>query len=865
MKNISFKSILPHFLAVVCFAVMALAYNSPVLEGKRLNQHDVKQAMGTSKQSKDYYEKTNELPFWSPQMFSGMPAYMIYMNYNNSLPVHIGRFFVGLLPEPANLCFLYMLGAYVAMLLLGFNPWISVLGAVGYAFASYNLINIGAGHISKAIAVATIPPLIASVVYTYRTKKYLLGGVLVMFFSAVHQYSNFIQMTYYVALSLGLYAIYEFVQAIRNKQQKAFWIASATVLVAGFLSIATHYSRYVVLSEYTAQTTRGKSDLSQKAEFVVNPQSNKDNSKNASKKEGLDKSYAFQWSYGKLETNNLFIPDFYGGASAVLVAQPSAENLKKTDTYKVVSKIAGEDAGFQLASSVGYWGEQPGTGGPAYMGAIVLFLAVLGLVASKNNLKWWLLGSFGLFLSIAWGKNFFLNDILFDYLPLFNKFRAVTMILSITPLFLVILAGLGIFEFFKLNDLQDNLKENLQEAQRQEQYKHLLKSLKISTGIVGGMLLVWAVLGGILLDFKAENDSDTLAYLQKALNDQAAANQIMQAMRSDRASLLQADSFRSLVFVVLVAGLLWAYLKKYFSINILMSAVIFLTVLDLWVVDKRYLNNASFVSKSQTTTIALTPASEQILKDTTHYRVFNLAENPFSDATTSYYHNSVGGYHAAKLGRYQDLIDTHLSKQNIGVWNMFNIKYIISQDQKGNLISQQNPDALGSAWFVDNYKIVANADEELKSLSNINPKKITFIDKKFEKQLSGLTFMPDSAATIRLTVNTPNKMVYSTNAKTSQLAIFSEIYYLTSQSGWQAFIDGKPVEHLRANYVLRGLVIPAGKHTIEFRFEATSYQNAEKLNLGISIIFALLIVFALFWEWRKSKKSFSENPTEKFA
>lgn len=838
-SNNQFAYFLPHLLVVIGFIIIAFAYNYPVLEGKKLIQNDMVQAQGSAQKLQEFYKETGEISLWTPSMFSGMPAYLIYMDYPMSLTTLLGRAITYTLPSPANLFFLYMFGFYLMAVMLGYRIELAILGAIGFAFASYNVINIEAGHVSKAIAVAFLPPFIGAVIMTYRG-KILLGSALAGIFAGIELYANHIQITYYAVLALVLYALYELIirlQAKENKslQLKQFVFASLALAIAGGLSIGSHASRLWVSISYAEQSNRGGSELSD----------------NTQSKGGTDRDYAFQWSYGKMETFTYLIPNFYGGGSG------SGASLGQTsNTYKTF-QANGINPQF-AANMPFYWGAQPFTSGPAYMGAIVCFLFLFGMFVSKNPIKWWLLSVVVLFTVLAWGKNLeAVNNFLFDALPLYNKFRAVTMILSIVPLFLVWGAILGLQVLFEPDFDKAKAKYALQ----------------WSGGIIGGLLLFFALLGGSFQNYSTNayqesvdaegkkmsmNQDDLFVknLSQQLGNNENLAQEIMQSIRSDRAMMQRNDAWRSFIFVALAFGALWFAVGGSFPIVYAVGALSFLALIDMWGIDWRYLNDENFVKQSRFEAVfEQTDADKTILADKDlSFRVFNTTVSPFNDATTSYWHQSIGGYHGAKLRRYQDVIEKHLGQNNRAVYNMLNAKYFITQAENGAPIARQNPDAMGNAWFVPEYKLVNSPDEEINALTDFDPAKTAFIDKTFEAQLKDLSPKPDSGASIKLIQNLPNHLVYESNTNAKQLAIFSEIYYLDEgNSQWTAYIDGKEVPHLRANYILRGLVVPAGKHKIEFKFDSKVYHQGESIALICSLLLLAGLGFAGFKEWKTKK------------
>lgn len=836
-SSFNFKPLVPYLIILICFWIASLAYFFPLLEGKKLTQNDVVQSVSSARQNTEYRKETGKLPLWSESMFGGMPSFLIAMDYPNSWTSQLARVFVRLAPEPANIVFLHFLGFCLMAWMLGYNRWTAILGGIAYAFASYSIINIEAGHISKSLALAFAPPFVGAVVMTFRG-KYLLGSVLAGLFAGIQLYANHIQITYYVILILVMYGIYEFITIFFEKENRAlafqrFFKATAFLVVAGLLAVGTHTSRLWTNYEFAKQTIRGKAELT----------SNKES------KGGTDRDYAFQWSYGIGESFTFLIPHFYGGGTGI-----GASLGEKSNSYKTLQNN-NLDPQFVRGLPF-YWGSQPFTSGPAYLGAVVCFLFLFGLLLSRDKLKWWLLTVTVFLVFLAWGKNFeAFNYFIFDTLPLYNKFRAHTMTLSLLQMFVAWMVILGLEEFFK----------------KDFDKKRAMQSLKISAGTIGGLALVFALIGGAFQDYKATGKEQVMSkdgkvktiskddafvenITQSLQGNQQVAEAIMDAIEDDRAAMQSGDAWRSLIFILLAAAVIWVFLNMNLKIEYALSILIGLTLIDLWAIDRRYLNNENFVKKSQVEDLyEASDADRQIMADKAlNFRVLNTSKDVFNDATTSYYHNSVGGYHATKMRRYQDLIENHLTKNNMSVFNMLNTKYFIgSNPQTGELITQQNPNALGNAWFVDSFKIVKNADEEIKALEKFEPKKVAFIDQRFAEQVKSLKIKPDTTAKIQLTKAEPDYLVYESNTKNPQLAIFSEIYYVEKgKIEWQVFIDGKAVPHLRANYVLRGLVIPAGKHKIEFKFQVPIYHTGELISLICSILLFAGAGFAIFMLWK---------------
>ncbi len=807
---------------------------SPIFEGKRLVQNDIIQAEGAAQEIKSYQQETGKRSMWANNMFSGMPAFMIMMDYPFSIPAQVGRFIANTLPAPANTLFLYMTGFYVMGLLFGFSAWHSAVGGLLYALGSYNIINVEAGHMSKVFALAFAPPLIGAVYYAY-SQNWWLGSTLAGVFASLQLYANHVQITYYVFLTLVLFVGYQAIQcALKKAEWKRFAFASAGLVVAGLLTLGSHASRLWTTYEYTSQTIRGKSELKATKESASG---------------AIDKDYAFAWSYGIGESFTFLIPNFYSSGAG--------KDASETPNTSKALQEAGIPAEY-VTSMPYYWGAQPFTSGPAYLGVIVCLLAFFGLLASANPLRWWLFSGGVLLIVIAWGKNFaVINDLFFQYLPLFNKFRAHTMTLSLLQLFVASLAVLGLQALFAENaDL-----------------KKLQNKLYISSGVIGGLCLVFALLGGALQDFKTNastevaaeagktkklnNDTAFLEQITKSLGDNPdAAKKILRAVRADRASMQNADAWRSVGFIVAATAILWAFCVGFIPSAYALGIIALFCLIDLWSVDRRYLNNTNFKDKSDYAGLfTLSEAENKVLEDKTRYRVLNTNTNTFNDAVTSYNFPSIGGYHGAKLRRYQDLIDKHLSRNTPAVIDMLNVKYVFTVKEKGENQEpavMKNPNACGNAWFVGKYELVENADAELNALTDIKPLEKAVIDKRFASQIGKLENGQQTTGKIKLTKALPDELTYETDNTQTQLAIFSEIYY--AQAGkifWQAYINDTRVEHLRANYLLRGLVIPAGKHKITFKFEVPLYVMGEYISLTCSLLLLIALGVTSYLHYKK--------------
>ncbi len=801
MKNAFFKQLLPHVYAVLIMIAMLFTYFYPALQGKTIKQDDIIRHKAMSKELVDFREKYHEEALWTNAMFGGMPAFQISVLYKSNLIHELHAVIIKLFPKGLGLVFLLMFGFYLFLVSLKMNNWISLIFSVAFGFSSYFIISLAAGHNSKLAATAYMALAMSGIIMAYRKNRWL-GAALTALLLSLQIGANHPQITYYMLFAVLAYAVLEFISAYKQKQLKRFVVTSAVLLVAGVLSIGPNISRLWSTYEYSKETIRGgKSELT-----------------NPDKKQGsgLDIDYAMSWSYGIAETFTLLIPDFYGGASA-------APLTKKSETYQTLVQkgVPPKQAENYIKHLPLYWGDQPFTSGPVYVGAVLVFLFVLGFFVVKNNLKWWLLAVAVMGIVFAWGKNFLLlNEPMFDYFPLFNKFRSPSMWLTLTAFAVPVMAALTLHTCI-------TRKEDINP-------KNLLKAFYIT----GGITLFFAVLGGSFFDFTAASD-----------NRLAQQGWPVEALIADRQAMMQSAAFKSFVLITIAFGLLWFYLKNKLSSTVLTGVLALLIVGDLWMEDKKYLNKDHFVNAREYKNLFAPDAADQmILADKSlNYRVLNLTANPFTDAMTSYFHKSVGGYHGAKLIRYQDLIERQLSKNNMQVLNMLNTKYfIVPNKQNGQRTAQLNPSALGNAWFVDKITWVNNADEEMEALNDFNPRSEVIIDKRYKEQVQDN--ITNNGNTIKLTDYKPNHLTYETNVNSENaFAVFSEIYYEGGNKDWKTYIDGQETGHVRVNYVLRGMNIPKGKHTVEFKFIPKSYFDGEKYSLMFSIVIILFVAGGIWW------------------
>ncbi|WP_142785990.1 YfhO family protein [Changchengzhania lutea] len=801
----SIKKVLPHLLVLVGFVILSLAYFSPVLQGKKIDQSDIRQYIGMSKLQKDFKAQTGKETYWTDSAFSGMPTYQLGAKYPHN---YIKKLDLSLrfLPRPADYLFLYLLSFYILLLVLKVDFKLAALGALAFGFSTYLIIILGVGHNSKAHAIAYMPLVLSGILLVFQ-KKYISGFLLTCVAMALELVANHFQMTYYLMFLVIVVGIVYLIDAYRKKVLPHYFKSVGILMTAVLLSIALNATNILATNEYVKESKRSKSEL------TINP--------DGSPKEitsGLDRDYITQFSYGIAETFNLFIPRFMGGGNG--------ENLgKDSATYDAFRKLGATttQALEESKRAPMYWGDQPIVEAPAYVGSVILFLFVFALFLVKGRLKWWIVGGTILSLLLSYGKNFgILTDFFIDYVPLYNKFRAVSSIQVILELCIPLLAIFGLVRLF--NDF--------------EKTEEKIKALKYAVGITGGIAVIFLLFKTSLFDFVGVSDG---FYRQNYGQD------FVDALKSDRQSIFTSDTLRSLALVLLSAGVVFGFLKgklKETAVVLLFAALI---LFDLVGVDKRYVNNDDFVSAIKVNKpFQANAVDQEILKDTTYYRVFDLVSGP---SKPSYFHKSLNGYNAAELKNYSEIFDFYISRNNMNVLNMLNTKYIIAQDEKGTMFPYVNEEANGNAWLVKHLKVVETANDEILALDSLDNKHTALIRKDlFNNEKLKSNYQLDSLATINLVEHQPNYLKYkSTNAKDG-FAVFSEIHY---GNGWKTYIDGNKTDHLRVNYTLRGMQIPKGNHTIEFRFDPDVVKTGSTIALASSVLFGLLLLAGLLFEFKK--------------
>ena len=822
-----FKKILPDIIAVVAFALIAFAYFFPAdIEGRILYQHDTSAGRGAGQEALEYYQKTGERTRWTNATFGGMPTYQTAPSYNSTDGlVQVIKAYHLWLPENVWYVFVYLLGFYILLRAFDFRQSLAALGAIVWAFSSYFFIIIAAGHIWKVWALAYLPPLIAGLVLAYKG-KYFWGFLLTALFTAFEVNANHVQMTYYYLFVIALMIVAFLVEALRQGQLARFLKASAVCVVAAAIGICINISNLYHTWQYSKESMRGKSELV------------KENNANQTDS-GLERDYITQWSYGIGETWTLLVPNAKGGASVPLAANEGA--MKKANPmYSNIYAQIGQ-----------YWGEQPGTSGPVYVGAFVLMLFILGLFIVKGPMKWALLAATILSIMLSWGKNFMgLTNFFIDYFPLYSKFRTVASILVIAEFTIPLLAMMALK---KIIDEPDFLKKNI-------------KYLYTSFALTGGACLLFALAPSLFFsDFVSSAEMEALKQFPA---DQL--NPLLDNLREVRRSIFTSDCWRSLVVIVAGTLCLLLFQARKIKTPYLIGALILLCLVDMWTVNKRYLYDDMFVSKMvKETPPQMTSADEAILQDKSlDYRVLNFATNTFNENETSFYHKSVGGYHAAKLRRYQEMIEAYIMPQmqaamktvaeaggNFAevkgdsiypVINMLNTKYFIFPLQGGDVTPLQNPYAYGNAWYVDKVEYAANANEEIDKVGQCDLRHVAVADNSF-KAVLGESVSQDSTARVTITDYQPNHLTYTAESEKGGVIVFSEIYY----PEWTATIDGKPAEVGRVNYILRALNVQPGKHEIVLDFHPASVASTETVAYAALAILLLTLIGGAVIKWRR--------------
>ncbi|MEO2061778.1 MAG: YfhO family protein [Christiangramia sp.] len=802
-----FKKFLPHLLVLAGFVILSLFYFSPVLQGKQIFQSDIVQYIGMSKQQNDFREQTGEETYWTDAAFGGMPTFQLGAkfphNYVKNLDLAL-RF----LPRPADYLFLYFIGFYILLLCMRLNWKLAFLGSLAFGFSTYLIIILGVGHNAKAHAIAYMPLVLAGIIAVFRNRN-MWSFLLLTVAMALEIQANHFQMTYYLLLLVVILGVAYLVDAFRKGMIPNFFKSIGVMVVAVVIAIAANATLLLSTQEYTAHSTRGKTGL------TINPDGT---TKEAS---GLSFDYITQYSYGIWESFDLFIPRFMGGGNSENVGTDS-------NIYNAIIKMGASPAqATDFAKNAPlYWGDQPIVAAPAYIGASVIFLFIFALFLVRGRLKWWIVGASILALMLSWGKNFsFLTEFFIEYVPLYNKFRAISSIQVIIELCVPLMAIFGLSRLFS---------EKLQKEEK-------LDALKWTGIITGGILLLFLLFKSILFDFAGASDS---YYRENFGLD------FMRALKDDRKAVFTNDILRSLLLVGFAVAGIWAYLNNKLKKDFLIAGFAILFLADLLPVDFRYVNKEDFVNaRVMNQPYQQTQADAQILQDNSHYRVFDVSGDPFNSGRASYFHNALGGYHAAKPGRMQDIYDFYISQNDMDILNMLNVKYFIIPTQDGAPQAQQNPEAFGNAWLVNKIQWVPDANTAIQSLKETDLQKVAVIESDFKPEVSE-NFSKENTASIQLETYQPDHLTYRFQANSPQFAVFSETYY---QPGWNAYIDGNPASHVRVDYLLRGMNIPAGDHTIEFKFEPAVIQTGGTITMISAILIGLILLGGIGLELKKRR------------
>jgi len=838
MKRDLVKKVAPYLSAVIIFLAITVVYFSPIFEGKQLRQHDIKMWKGMQKEVADFRAETGEEALWTNSMFGGMPAWQISVHYSKSFVRYFDKYITLTLPRPTDLVFLYFLGFFVLLLVLGVDVWVSIIGAIAFALSSYFFIILGAGHITKAHAIGYMAPVLAGIIWTFRG-EYLKGAVLTAMALGAEIMSNHLQITYYLLILVLIYGFYELYENFKNKTMGHFFKATGILVIAAILAVGVNFTILWGTYEYGKHTMRGEPELTKEKEV---------------KTSGLDKDYITAWSYGLGETWSLLIPDVKGGASGYIGNIPA---VKKADpAYQKV-----------IAQQNSYWGDQPMTSGPVYVGAIVMFFFLLGMFILKDKLKWPLLIAGILSVLLSWGKNWMpFTDLFIDYFPGYNKFRTVSMILVVAELIIPVIAFMAVNAIVK-NPGIISKKINLKFVSVSAFYLSLI--------LTAGVTFLFWLTPTTFFNFFSQFELQQFNQLKQS-NNPAQITTFMNNLESVRIAIFKADAIRSFLFIAGAGVMVWLYSAKKVNKAIFLLVLGVMILADLYPVNKRYLNDDNYVRKSKMEVpFQKTAADNYILKDTDpDFRVLDVTKNVFNDASTSYFHKSIGGYHGAKLQRYQDLIDYHLNKEIDQVRNVFKnqsagmIDKVLSQQQVLNMLNTKyviynpaanpllNRFAYGNAWFVNSVKWVENADEEIDALDENDLKTTAIIDKRFKDKVEKEHFSVGSSDVIKLTSYAPNHLVYDFKSTNDQMVVFSEVYY---DDGWTAYVDGEEFPIVRANYILRAMMVPAGNHKIEFKYNPKEWVIGEKIAIISTLILMLGVIAGIVIAIQQARRKKAET------
>jgi hypothetical protein len=796
----------PHALAVLGFVLVSLLYFYPVLQGKKILQSDIVQYTAMAKEQNDFRAENHTEPYWTNSAFGGMPTYQLGANYPHNYIKSIDSI-LRFLPRPADYMFLYFLGFYILLLVMKINPLKAFFGALAFGLSTYLIIILGVGHNAKAHAIAYMPMVIAGVLLVFQQRKYILGGLLTLIAAALEINANHFQMTYYLLLLLLIITGFFIYEAFKNKETKSLLYSLGTLAIAAVFALGANATGLLATSEYAKESNRGKNEL------TYNPDGSKNEEVNA-----ISYDYITAYSYGIAESFNLISPRIFGGSNNENIGTDSA-----IYEFAIANNVPEDQAKDLVKGLPMYWGDQPGVSAPAYIGAVIFFLAVLALFCDKRKIKYVFLAGALVSLVLSWGKNFpLVTNFFIDFVPMYNKFRAVSSIQVILEICMPVLAIMGFQAFFKLEN--------------EQKWTNLWKSTAVSVGV---LLLLFVFKSAFSFSGASDN------YLMESYGPE-----FVEALKLDRKSLFSADLLRSSFFILMSFGVFWLSIKNTISNKVAVIIIGLLMVSDLFFIGKNYVSNAAFVKANDVDVpFQPTPVDLAILKDKTHYRVFEVSGDALMSSRASYFHKSIGGYSAVKPKRMEQLFDYQVVKNNMEVLNMLNVKYLIQTNEKGEQFPIENTQTNGNAWFVKEVKFVNSADAEMKALDKLETKKVAVINSK-DFNVGFKPFVTDSTSTIKLTSYAPNKLKYSSNNTNNGYAVFSEMYY---KNGWNAYIDGKFSNHERVNYALRGLPIPAGKHTIEFKFEPQVVKTGSMISLLSFIGILLLLGGGIYYEAKKTK------------